>query len=54
MKPVQFQSVPLGSFFKELVDGCWHLKTSANNGMYQSFGTWYQPKFALTEIVFVE
>lgn len=54
MKVVQFSSVPVGGWFKESMSGTWHLKSSSTTGMYQSFGTRYEPTFKGEETVFVD
>lgn len=54
MKAVQFCAVAVGDWFKESEAGVWQLKTSSNAGMYQHFGTRYEPRFKTSEIVFVE
>jgi hypothetical protein len=54
MKTVQFSAVPLGGWFKESANGNWHLKVSASKGMYQSFGTRYEPAFKAEEPVLVD
>lgn len=54
LQTVTFESVPLGSSFKEEEDGVWHLKTSATKGTYQSWGTRYEPSFAQDVLVLVE
>lgn len=54
MKTVLFSEVPVGGWFKESADGCWHLKADAQTGMYQRFGTRYEPKFAASETVLVD
>lgn len=54
MKSVLFSKVPVGGWFKESVTGYWHLKTGATTGMYQSFGTRFEPKFSANESVFVD
>ncbi len=53
-KPIQFESVPVGGWFKDRVAGEWHLKTSQTTAMYQSWGTRHEPSFTKTETVFVE
>lgn len=52
--PVEFESVKIGDWFKEQVHGSWHLKVSPSRGVYQSWGTTYEPFFASGETVFVE
>lgn len=54
MKAVPFASVPLGGWFKTSKDGDWHLKASAGTGMYQRFGTRYEPRFSADEAVLVD
>lgn len=54
MKSVLFSEVLVGGWFKESEAGEWHLKTSSDKGMYQSFGTRYEPRFKASETVFVE
>jgi len=54
MKSVQFSSVPVGGWFKECLTGIWHLKRSNSTGMYQQFGTRYEPNFKASETVFVD
>ena len=53
MKQVQFSMVPVGAWFQEVASGCWHLKVDSRSGVYQRFGTRYQPTFASTELVLV-
>ena len=55
MKAVKFSSVPVGGWFLESLDSStWYLKTSTNTGMYQRFGTRYEPTFKDEETVFME
>lgn len=54
LKQVQFSTVPIGGFFKEAANGDWYLKTTSECGMYQHFGTRYEPRFKAEETVFVE
>lgn len=54
MKAVQFSAVPVGGWFKELAYGVWHLKSSSTTGVYQRFGTRYEPCFNGSETVYVD
>ncbi len=54
MKTVQFCAVPVGGWFKVSLIGVWHLKSSNSTGMYQRFGTRYEPRFGAEEAVFVD
>lgn len=54
MNTVKFSEVPVGEWFRELTTGCWHIKVDSSSGMYQRFGTRYQPKFGASANVLVE
>lgn len=54
MKTVLFSEVPVGGWFKESAAGGWLLKTDVSTGMYQRFGTRYEPKFSANEQVLVD
>jgi hypothetical protein len=54
VKAVRFDEVAVGASFKEKPDGTWHLKTGASKGMYQSWGTRYEPAFKADEQVYIE
>jgi hypothetical protein len=54
LEPVSFGSILVGTWFKDIVEGAWHLKTSSIKGMYQSCGTRFEPTFLKSETVFVE
>lgn len=53
MKQVQFAEVPVSGWFKETADGVWHLKTSTASSMYQCWGTRYEPRYSMDELVWV-
>ena len=54
MKTIQFSAVPVGGWFKESADGVWYLKANSTTGVYQRFGTRYEPRFNGSEAVFVD
>ena len=54
LKKVRFGSVAIGDFFREIGDGTPLLKTDAKHGMYQRWGTRYEPMFRPYELVYVE
>lgn len=54
MAPVIFSDVAIGSSFKPSTSDCWHLKIEANKGMFQSFGTKYEPTFNGDQTVFID
>lgn len=54
LKSIPFSAVPLGGWFKDSSDGCWHLKVDASTGAYQRFGTRYTPRFSAADAVLVE
>lgn len=51
---VEFGQVPVKSWFKARPDGVWHWKSDERTGVYQSWGTRYEPNFSTTVEVFVE
>lgn len=53
VKPARFAEVPVGGWFKETVEGAWHLKMSSAAGMYQRWGTRYEPRYGLDDLVWV-
>jgi hypothetical protein len=54
MNEVQFSAVTIGGWFKDSPEGCWLKKIDAGTGMYQRFGTRYEPRFRASETVFVD
>jgi hypothetical protein len=54
LEAIEFGAIPVGAWFKESQDGAWHLKSSCSTGMYQHFGTRYEPSFQAGETVFVD
>ena len=54
MKQVPFSSLPVGSQFKERLDGAWHLKISRTRALYKANGCEGEPSFDPDELVFIE